>query len=195
MPSADVLLRWVAATGRTFVGAGLRMQVSLEPAWIEPGRRLEILPYFAGRAEYLRIPRDPDAGFANPFRSGSEYFGSAGVDLKYRLTSNFTLDATINPDFGQVEADPAVINLSAFETFFDERRPFFVEGTDVFAFGSTRTNSISNRPDFLYTRRIGRPPLSFFSVNTVEEVAARPSNPSCPSPRRRPGARTAPTTA
>ena len=103
---------------------------------IEPGQRLEILPYFAGRAEYLQIPGDPDAGFSDPFRSDSDYFGSAGVDLKYRVTSNFTLDATFNPDFGQVEADPAVINLTAFETRYEERRPFFVEGGEVFEFGA-----------------------------------------------------------
>ena len=60
----------------------------------------------------------------------------AGLDLKDRLTSNLTLDATINPDFGQVEVDPAVLNLSAFETFFPEKRPFFVEGSQVFDFGS-----------------------------------------------------------
>src|SRR3989441_8001734 len=60
---------------------------------------------------------------------------TAGADLKYGLTSNLTLDATVNPDFGQVEADPAVLNLTAFETFFQERRPFFVAGTGGFPFG------------------------------------------------------------
>ncbi|MDE2773291.1 MAG: DUF5916 domain-containing protein [Gemmatimonadota bacterium] len=118
---------------------------------IQPGKRLEILPYFAGRAEYLEIPRDPASAFGNPFRSGSDYFGSAGVDLKYRVTSNFTLDATFNPDFGQVEVDPSVINLTAFETRFQERRPFFVEGGEVFRFGT-------GGPTLVYSRRIGRPP-------------------------------------
>jgi hypothetical protein len=74
------------------------------------------------------------------------------VDLKYRLTSNHTVDATINPDFGQVEVDPAVINLTAFETFFPERRPFFVEGAELFRFGQDGTNSV------FYSRRIGRAP-------------------------------------
>jgi hypothetical protein len=59
-----------------------------------------------------------------------------GADLKYLLTSSFILSATVNPDFGQVEVDPAVVNLSAYETFFPEQRPFFVEGADVFAFGN-----------------------------------------------------------
>ena len=67
------------------------------------------------------------------------------------MTSNFTLDATVNPDFGQVEADPSVINLTAFETRYEQRRPFFLEGGEVFAFGS-------GGPTLVYSRRIGRPP-------------------------------------
>ena len=69
---------------------------------------------------------------------------SAGVDLKYLLTSNLTLDATINPDFGQVEVDPATINLSAFETFYEEKRPFFVAGSSAFDFGDLSCNFCSN---------------------------------------------------
>ncbi len=110
---------------------------------IRPGKRAEILPYVATRAEYLNV----DA--ANPFRSGNDYFASTGLDVKYRVTSSMTLDATVNPDFGQVEVDPAVINLSAFETSFDEKRPFFVEGSDIFRFGEMR---------MFYSRRVGRAP-------------------------------------
>ncbi len=93
---------------------------------IGAGRRLEILPYVGVSAEYIRQEPSPQVTFANPYRSGSDYFGRSGVDLKYRLGPNLTLDATANPDFGQVEVDPAVINLTAFETRFQERRPFFV---------------------------------------------------------------------
>ncbi|MSR21982.1 MAG: hypothetical protein EXR92_00240 [Gemmatimonadetes bacterium] len=118
---------------------------------IQPGRRLEVLPYVGGRAEYVRIGQSSRVDFASPFRSGSDYFGTGGVDLKYRLTSNVTLDATVNPDFGQVEVDPAVINLTAFETRFAERRPFFVEGADIFQFGD-------GAPQVVYSRRIGRAP-------------------------------------
>ena len=65
-----------------------------------------------------------------------------GVDLKYRLSSNLSLDATINPDFGQVEVDPAVVNLTAFETFYEEKRPFFIEGANIFSnFGQTGANN------------------------------------------------------
>jgi hypothetical protein len=77
--------------------------------------------------------------------------GTMGADLKYGLTSNLTLDATINPDFGQVEADPATLNLTAFETFFEERRPFFLEGMSIFQFGA-------DPEQLFYSRRIGRAP-------------------------------------
>ena len=126
---------------------------------IRPGKRLEILPYTVAKAEYV----DP-AG--NPFRTDSEYGASAGLDLKYRVTSNLTLDATLNPDFGQVEVDPAVVNLTAFETFFPEKRPFFIEGTDNFNFytGGGASN-------LFYTRRIGRTP-QLFAPGAAEELTA-----------------------
>jgi hypothetical protein len=80
------------------------------------------------------------------------------MDLKYGVTSNVTLNATINPDFGEVEVDPAVVNLSAFETFYPERRPFFVEGADIFRFGETRSYNNFNTTLPFHARRIGRPP-------------------------------------
>ena len=126
---------------------------------LQPGRKLELLPYTVARAEYVDI----DAG--NPFRDGTDYFGGAGMDMKYRVTSSMTLDATFNPDFGQVELDPAVVNLSAFETSFDEKRPFFVEGSDIFRFNELR---------LFYSRRIGRPPQGSVPDNTVH--TNRPDN-------------------
>ena len=125
---------------------------------IGQGKRLEILPYVTGRAEYLQIPRSEAAGFDNPFRSGSDFFGNAGLDLKYRLGTNLTLDATVNPDFGQVELDPAVINLTAFETRFEEKRPFFVEGAEIFRFGDLGGRPGGSEVQLVYSRRIGRPP-------------------------------------
>lgn len=115
-------------------------------------RRLEVLPYAAVRVE--RLPGEAE----NPFYAENDVQPVAGFDAKVGLTSNLTLTATVNPDFGQVEADPAVVNLSQFETFFEERRPFFVEGEDVFDFGRTRTFNVAFRPTFFYTRRIGRAP-------------------------------------
>jgi hypothetical protein len=79
----------------------------------ERPRGMELLPYTVGRARFVRPP-DP----SNPFTEKKDVDYRVGGDLKYRLTSNLTLNATFNPDFGQVEVDPAVVNLSAFETFF-----------------------------------------------------------------------------
>jgi len=114
--------------------------------------RVELTPYVSTRAEYLDVP----AG--NPFRDRKDYFASTGVDLKYRLTSSHTLSATVNPDFGQVEVDPAVVNLTAFETFFPEKRPFFVEGQELFRFGDLRTFNSYGSPTYFFSRRIGRQP-------------------------------------
>ena len=128
-------------------------------AGIEPGRRLELLPYMVARGEYLQLDTPAGVGFTNPYRSGSDYVGSLGLDLKYRLSSNLTLDGTVNPDFGQVELDPSVINLTAFETRYNERRPFFVEGADIFSFGEAGPmGSVGRGPEVFYSRRIGRAP-------------------------------------
>ena len=117
-------------------------------------RRLEVLPYTVARSAFVE-GADP----TDPFHDGSTFSGTAGLDLKYGLTSNITLDATVNPDFGQVEADPAVVNLSAFETFFEERRPFFVEGANLFQFGAGSGGFVFGAPQLFYSRRIGRSPV------------------------------------
>ena len=110
-------------------------------------RRIELRPYVVAGGQFE--PAEP----GNPFQDGSRMTSRAGIDMKFGLGSSFTLDATINPDFGQVEADPAVINLTAFETFFEERRPFFVEDARIFDFSLSGGN---NR--LFYGRRIGRRP-------------------------------------
>jgi hypothetical protein len=124
---------------------------------LKPAKRLELLPYTAARAEYVA----PKAG--SPFNDGARAFASAGLDLKLGVTSNLTATATVNPDFGQVEVDPAVVNLSAFETFFQEKRPFFLEGSQIFNnFGRTGSNDFwgfnNSEPQIFYSRRIGRAP-------------------------------------
>jgi hypothetical protein len=116
-------------------------------AGIGGGRRLEMLPYVVQRAEFV----DPGP---NPFRSEREYFTSAGLDLLFRPTPNLTLNATFNPDFGQVEVDPAIVNLGVYETFFEEKRPFFIEGSEIFQFGASGTSG----GQIFYSRRIGRVP-------------------------------------
>ncbi len=132
------------------------------------GKKLELLPYVGISAEYIEQTPNTDVTFSNPFRSGSDYFSRTGLDLKYRLGSNLTLDATVNPDFGQVEVDPAVINLTAFETRLQERRPFFVEGAEIFEFGRGGPGGSTGRaPQIIYSRRIGRRPQGSISSDAV----------------------------
>ena len=125
-------------------------------------KRIEILPYIAS-SDKLEPGSKQD-----PYWSKHNLSGNLGVDFKIGLGSNFTLTGTINPDFGQVEADPADLNLSAFETFFEERRPFFLEGTDIFKFGKTRAFS-ANSPSIFYSRRIGRNPRGSILDNSEYE--------------------------
>ena len=112
---------------------------------LRPTRRIELLPYVAG-ASTVDATRDP----GNPFDDGVTR--RVGADLKMGLGPNLTLEATVNPDFGQVEADPAEVNLSAFETFFAEKRPFFTEGASLLS-----PRGVNN---FFYSRRIGAPPTA-----------------------------------
>ncbi|MBC7896938.1 MAG: carbohydrate binding family 9 domain-containing protein [Cytophagaceae bacterium] len=109
---------------------------------VRADRPIELVPYIAGDAT-----RRANATAANPLVH--PYDGRVGVDAKFAVGSSLTLDATINPDFGQVEADPAEVNLSAFETFFDERRPFFTEGSELLR---------GTGAQYFYSRRIGAPP-------------------------------------
>ncbi len=125
---------------------------------VQPQRQVEVMPYSSARAEYTQVPS------GNPFRDGNDYAGNAGVDFKYGVTSDLTIDVTVNPDFGQVEVDPAVVNLTAFETFFPEKRPFFIEGADLFRFGNIRTFNRSGFPQFFFSRRIGRSPQGRINV-------------------------------
>ncbi len=139
---------------------------------LKPARRLELLPYTAGRAEYVA-----PASTANPFNDGSRLFASAGLDMKYGLTSNLTVDATVNPDFGQVEVDPAVVNLTAFETFFEEKRAFFLEGSQIFNnFGRGGSNGNwgfnNSEPQIFYSRRIGRTPQLHADAEFIDPPTA-----------------------
>lgn len=116
-------------------------------------RRLELLPFVVSKQDWQ--PERPSQ------RSVRTLSGDAGVDVKYSLSNNFLLDATINPDFGQVEADPSVLNLTTFETFYPEKRPFFIEGTQIIRF---TTFGDDFGPGMFYSRRIGRA-LSASEVN------------------------------
>src|SRR5881398_3853383 len=116
-------------------------------------RRPEVAPYM--RTKNVSVPT------GSAFDRSQKVTG--GADLKYGITANLTLDATVNPDFGQVEADPSVLNLTAFETFLQERRPFFVQGAGIFRFDVNCSQVNCNGEGLFYSRRIGRAPqLSFY---------------------------------
>jgi len=117
-------------------------------------RQAEIVPYVTTRSTLK--PNQP----GNPYYSKNEMIYRAGGDVKVNLTSNLTLDGTVNPDFGQVEVDPAVVNLSVFETTFSEKRPFFVSNSQFFSTGGISCFFCSNVSSLslIYTRRIGRSP-------------------------------------
>ena len=118
---------------------------------IRPSRHLELIPYAMGRTT---------------LNSKTDLWGNLGGDVQYGITSGVTLNATVNPDFGQVEADPATLNLSAYEEFFEERRPFFVKGASNFNFGDWNTR-------FFYSRRIGRQ-LGHFELPEGATELSRP---------------------
>ena len=121
---------------------------------IRPQRQVELLPYSVGRGE--RFEEEP----ANPFLDGSDTDFEVGVDGKIGVSSDITLDFTVNPDFGQVEADPSEVNLTAFETRFDEKRPFFIEGASIldFQLAPAITGGTFTTDNLFYSRRIGREP-------------------------------------
>ena len=115
---------------------------------LEVPRRLEAAPYL--------VTKDASRIANNAFARQTS--ATLGADLKYRVASNLTLDATVNPDFGEVEADPAVLNLSAYESFFVEQRPFFVAGRGLFQFSVDCSQVNCSNEELFYSRRIGRTP-------------------------------------
>jgi hypothetical protein len=137
-----------ASGGAAFYGHLAGIEIAERP------RQLELLPYAVSRGQFKY------AAPGDPYHGKSDARMSVGGDLKYLLTSNLTLDATVNPDFGQVEVDPATVNLSAFETYYDEKRPFFVAGSSAFSFGGMSCMFCSNTSGLgvFYSRRVGRPP-------------------------------------
>lgn len=123
---------------------------------IRRGRALELVPYGVVRSDVLTR-----ADRANPLLERTDHRIDGGLDVKYALTSTLTLTGTLNPDFGQVEVDPAVVNLSQFETFYPEKRPFFTEGLNIFNFSDSPAQShfsFTFTPRMFYSRRIGRSP-------------------------------------
>lgn len=136
---------------------------------IKPKRQVEISPYTVAKIERY----EPEEG--NPFLDGSDQKLSAGVDGKIGLTNDFTLNFTINPDFGQIEADPSEVNLTAFETFFEEKRPFFIEGRNITSFQITGGGNPYSDDNLFYSRRIGRSPHHHPKLEN-DEYARIPDN-------------------
>jgi hypothetical protein len=162
---------WVPKEDNAYVSRFARLE-GIEK--INPGRRIEVYPYSVGQAQFQ--PAEP----GNPFQTGHRYLGNAGVDLKMGLKSNLNLDVTVNPDFGQVEVDPAVINLTAYETYYQEKRPFFIEGSSIFGNfgrGGVYLNANINWPNprLFYSRRIGRQPQGYVTHEGYVDFPSRTS--------------------
>ncbi len=159
---------WLALVPKNESGLASRMAHLEGIEGVPPAKHVELLPYLSTRAEYVAPTRPGD-----PFNDGSRLFGGAGLDLKYGFATNMALVAAINPDFGQVEVDPAVVNLTAFETFFEEKRPFFTEGAQVFSHfarsgASEYLSFFYPEPQLFYSRRIGRAPQGSAAADFVD---------------------------
>lgn len=133
---------------------------------IQPQRQLEIQPYTVAKTETY------EAEEGNPFRDGSENNITVGLDAKIGITNDLTLDLTVNPDFGQVDADPSAIALDGFQIFFQERRPFFVENKNIFDFrvSQSEAGNTFGSDNIFYSRRIGRSPQGYPDTSDGEFV-------------------------
>jgi hypothetical protein len=129
---------------------------------IRPRKIFDLTPY--GVASLDRYPAE--AG--NPFATGRDYRFNGGLDAKIGVTNNMTLDLTVNPDFGQVEADPSEVNLTAYESFFEEKRPFFLEGNNITNFSVGLGDGGIGNDNLFYSRRIGRKPQGYPTLNSGE---------------------------
>ncbi len=132
---------------------------------IKPRKQADITPFVVGSLEKF----EKEDG--NPFAAGTDWKFNAGLDAKFGVTNNVTLDLTVNPDFGQVEADPSVVNLTAYETFYQEKRPFFIEGNNITSLKTGIGDGDIGYDNLFYSRRIGRSP--HIEAETEENEFAR----------------------
>jgi hypothetical protein len=156
-PSQNYDVYWVLVP-KTETGWASRFGDLIGLNGIDPRRRLELLPYVAASARAIGTTQP-----ANPFVDGADLTSRTGVDARVGFGPNLTLEATFNPDFGQVEADPAEVNLTAFETVFTEKRPFFAEGSSLLR---------ATPAPYFYSRRLGASPL----LSPAGDFVDRPSN-------------------
>lgn len=140
---------------------------------VKPQKQVEIQPYIVAQA--TTAPKEE----GNPFATGHRESFSAGVDGKLGVTSDLTLDFTVNPDFGQVEADPSALRLDGFKIFFPERRPFFIENRNLFDYRVTESinGGAYSQDNLFYSRRIGGAPHGRPSLDN-DEYADLPQNAS-----------------
>jgi len=136
---------------------------------IKPKRQVDLVPYLVAKQEYLEKEEE------NPYATGKNSSLNVGLDGKIGVTNDLTLDFTINPDFGQVEADPSEVNLSAYETFFEEKRPFFIESNNIYNFQITGGGNPYASDNLFYSRRIGRSPHHYPDLEN-NEYADVPEN-------------------
>ena len=132
---------------------------------IEPRKIFDVTPYSVAKIQTFE--KDP----GNPFthlETGRRPGLNAGLDAKIGVTNNMTMDLSINPDFGQVEADPSEVNLTAYETFFSEKRPFFIEGNNITNFNIGLGEGNQGNDNLFYSRRIGRQPQGYPSLGYQE---------------------------
>jgi len=133
-------------------------------ASLKPRKQADITPFAVTSVENYEKTE------GNPFATGRDYKFNGGIDGKFGVTNDMTLDLTINPDFGQVEADPSEVNLTAYETFFKEKRPFFIEGKNITSFGTGIGDGDLGNDNLFYSRRIGRAPQHEADVEDNEYV-------------------------
>jgi len=129
---------------------------------IKPKRQIDLTPYAVASGEKFEKVE------GNPYATGKDFKYSAGLDAKIGVTNNLTVDLTVNPDFGQVEADPSEVNLTAFETFFAEKRPFFVEGRNILSMPLMLGDGDLANENLFYTRRVGRKPQKYPALSDGE---------------------------
>ena len=146
---------------------------------IKPPSRIELLPYAAATGKFLQQPPVDvfNAGRTDPFKAHRDFPMSLGADAKIGLAGDVTLDLSLNPDFGQVEVDPAVVNLTAYEIYYQEKRPFFIEGSNIMSFGrggaALFPDFYWSDPNFFYSRRIGRAPQGSVTHQGFEDFPDR----------------------
>lgn len=149
---------WLELVSRDADWLASRMAHLMGLDGIRSSSHFEFIPHGMVRADF--VASEP----GNPFNDGSRFLESGGLDVKWGATNSLTLDVTFRPDFGQVEVDPSVVNLTEFERFFEERRPFFLGGSQIF-------RSVAGESLF-YSRRIGRPPQGSAHGDFTEPIDA-----------------------